>query len=164
MKPISLCLVQMGKTGLELVSVFPDVLPSDLLNKLVYKCMPMGANHGDFTSSTAENVNFSSYAFKLPNTEGRDNIATLVAVFSSDGYNADLIKRVFSVTIYELETKQLLNGEVLKKIMPNLYKGFKKGKAVIEVSSTATIRFNFEEKENEDKNGDALDSLAGDLW
>jgi hypothetical protein len=31
MKPMSLCLVQMGKTGLEVVSFHPDVLPDDVL-------------------------------------------------------------------------------------------------------------------------------------
>ena len=33
MKPISLCLTHMGKSGLELVKSYPDVLPNPVLKR-----------------------------------------------------------------------------------------------------------------------------------
>ena len=77
MKPLSLCLVQMGARGLELVKSFPDVIPTDSMNQLVYKTIPMGSNSGDFASTTFNDLNLTSYIFRIPSVDQRDNLAAL---------------------------------------------------------------------------------------
>ena len=106
MKPISLCLTHMGKTGLELVSTYPDVLPQPLINEIVMKSMPMSAKEGDYSSSTAEGIVFESYIFHVPGEE-RNNIASLIAVFDNSEYNRQSIRKFFSFTVTELQKHKL---------------------------------------------------------
>ena len=151
MKPTTLCFVKMGVKGLELVSSYPDVIPTEIMSQLVYKSMPMGAKHGDFASTTLDNLNLSSYVFRIPRTEQRDNIASIVAVFSSTDYDQNTIRRAFSWVITELSNKELLSTETLTKILPNLYKGFGEGKFKIEISTSSTITFNFHDEKPKKK-------------
>lgn len=163
MKPMSLCLINMGSRGLELVKSFPDVIPGDSVNQLVYKTIPMGSKPGDFASTTFNDLHLTSYIFRIPSEEHRDNLASLVAVFNTTNYDTNSIKKVFSWVVTELEKKELLDEATLQNILPKLYKGFNKGTFKIEITSTATITFNFQ-KESKDKNGAAIDNLADDLW
>ena len=127
MKPMSLCLINMGVKGLELIKSFPDVIPSDSMNQLVYKTIPIGSNPGDFATTTFNDLNLSSFIFRIPSVDQRDNLASLVAVFSSSDYDSKTIKQVFSWVVSELDKKDLLNTGTLENILPKLYKGFNKG-------------------------------------
>jgi len=53
MKPISLCLVQIGNKGIELVNSYPNVLPTEVTNQIILKSMPFGAKHGDFITTNS---------------------------------------------------------------------------------------------------------------
>ena len=163
MKPLSLCLINMGTRGLELVKTFPDVIPADSMNQLVYKTIPMGSNPGDFASTTFNNLNLTSYIFRIPSADQRDNLASLVAVFDNTNYDSNAIKQVFSWVITELEKKDLLSTGTLQEVLPKLYKGFNKGTFKIEITSTSTITFDFP-RESKDKNDNAIDKLSDDLW
>jgi len=163
MKPMSLCLINMGVKGLELIKSFPDVIPSDSMNQLVYKTIPIGSNPGDFATTTFNDLNLSSFIFRIPSEEQRDNLASLVAVFSSSDYDSKTIKQIFSWVVTELDKKDLLNTGTLENILPKLYKGFNKGQFKIEITSTSTISFDFK-VDAKDKNGKAIDDLADDLW
>ena len=163
MKPMSLCLINMGSRGLELVKAYPDVIPADAMNQLVYKTIPMGSHPGDFASTTFNDLNLTSFIFRIPTTDARDNLASLVAVFNTTDYDAQSIKKVFSWVTTELEKKELLSADTLKNILPKLYKGFSKGTFKIEITSTSTISFDFP-NQNKGSNGAAIDNLADDLW
>ncbi len=162
MKPLSLCLVQMGDKGLELVSSHPKVLPKEVLTEITYKSMPMGAKPGEFVSSSVSDLFYSSYIFSLPREDSRDNICAIIAIFSDMKYNIDGIRKVFSFLIKELETKTLLKLDLMEEILPNLYTGFSKGNIRIKISSVATISIDFETKEEEPK--DETTDLEDDLW
>ena len=163
MKPVSLCLVHMGAKGLELVEAHPKVLPDQVLNSIIFKSMPLGANPGEFSSAQVNKFYFSSYIFKLPLENNRDNIASLVAVYSSLDYDIQVIKQVFSIFVKELETKALLKEEVLKKVLPDLYKGLASGSFRIKVSSVAMISIDIPKTKEKDERKD-LDVIAEDLW
>ena len=164
MKPISLCLVQMGQKGLELVKSHPDVLPTNVLNQIVIKSMPMSAKDGDFTSSTVGDTVFSGYIFSVPSTVGRDNIASLVAVFNNMKYNSEIIQKVFSFTIDELKKNNLADIGTITKILPNLYTGLADGQLRVKISSVVTLEFDIKEKKEDDKDIEAIDGFGKDLW
>ncbi|NHK30499.1 MAG: hypothetical protein FK730_04065 [Asgard group archaeon] len=163
MKPVSLCLVQMGDKGLELVKSHPQVLPKEVLNEITYKSMPMGAKAGEFTSAAVGDLFYSSYIFKLPQEGSRDNIAAIVAIFNSMKYNIEGIRKVFSFIVKELDSKSLLQTDVVEEIMPNLYKGMQSGHIKIKISSIATIDIDFVEDEGPEEK-DRTNDLEDDLW
>ena len=166
MKPTNLCLVQMGKEGLEVISSYPDTLPGEVFNELAYKSMPLSAKPGDFTTATLNNLTFSSYIFEVPSIEERNNIASIVAVFNSMNYDQQQIKKVFSVIVEELQTKNVLQIEVVKSILPNVHNGLQKGYFTIEISSLAKVSFDF--RTDDDKSGSSAseraDNVSDDLW
>ncbi len=162
-KPLSLCLVQMGKKGLELVKTHPKVLPDEVLSEITYKSMPMGAKSGDFSSAGIGSFYYSSYVFKLPQDEGRDNIGTIVAIFPNMDYDIDGIRKLFTVIVKELEGKAFLRMEIMKEILPNLYDGFSKGRINIKISSSTSISIDFSD-ENEEKVVDESKAFSDDLW
>jgi len=164
MKPVSLCLVQMGQKGLELVKAYPDVLPESTINQIVIKSMPMGAKEGDFTSSTVDDTVFSGFIFALPSEVGRANIASLVAVYNNMKYDSETIKKVFSFTVTELKKKNLVDVETLTKILPNLYNGLVEGQLKIKISSIVTLEFNFKEEKAANKDDEAINGFGKDLW
>ena len=163
MKPVSLCLVEMGKKGLELVRAYPEVLPEEVLNQIVVKSMPFSARDGDFTSNNVENSVFSGYVFSIPSSQGRANIAALVAVFSNMKYDSEAIKKVFSFTITELKKNDLVAIDTVAKILPSLYKGLIEENLRISISSTISIEFDFKGKKK-DKDQEALNGFRGDVW
>ena len=163
MKPVSLCLVQMGDKGLELVKAHPNVLPKQVLNELTYKSMPMGAKPGEFYSATVGDLYYSSYVFSLPREGTRDNIAAIIAVFNNMKYNIEGIRKVFSFIINELNSNKLLKTEIVEEIIPNLYKGFDSGHIKIKISSIATIDIDFANKD-EPEEKDRTNDLEDDLW
>ncbi|NHJ05409.1 MAG: hypothetical protein EAX90_11330 [Candidatus Heimdallarchaeota archaeon] len=165
MKPISLCLTHMGKTGLELVSSYPDVLPQPLLNEIVIKSMPMSAKEGDYSSSTAQGCVFESYIFTVPG-EQRNNIASLIAVFDNSEYNRQSIRKFFSFTVEELQKNKLADTNTFEKILPNMFDGLSKGHVKIKISSVVTLDFDFayKEKKEKDRGEEFLEAIKDDMW
>jgi len=165
MKPISLCLTHMGKTGLELVSAYPDVLPQPILNEIVLKSMPMSAKEGDYSSSTAEGIVFESYIFTVPGEE-RNNIASLIAVFDNSEYSRTSIRKFFSFTVAELQKNKLGDTNTIEKILPNMFDGLAKGHVKIKISSVVTLDFDFshKEKKEKDRGEEFLDAIKDDMW
>ncbi|MHA1155581.1 MAG: hypothetical protein ACTSQK_05685 [Candidatus Heimdallarchaeota archaeon] len=166
MKPISLCLIQMGKSGLEIVKSYPQVLPDVTLNELTYKSMPMGAKPGDFTSTTIKDVAFSSLIFEIPSTTERNNIGSIVAIFNSAEYNIGGVKKVFSIVVNELQDKRLLQMDTLMGILPELYNGFQKGQFSVEISSIAKIEFKFTDESQDDEVSvtKRAKNVSNDIW
>ena len=166
LKPLSLCLIQMGKTGLEIVKSYPEVIPQVTLNELTYKSMPMAAKPGDFTSTTIKDVAFSSLIFEIPSTTERNNIGSIVAIYSSADYNANAVKKVFSIVVNELKDKKLLQMDTLNGILPKLYTGFHKGEFSVEISSVAKIQFKFtdEAEEETDSISKRANNVSEDIW
>lgn len=164
MKPVSLCLIQMGNKGLELVKAYPDVLPEQLVNQIVIKSMPMSARDGDFASSTVGDTVFSGYVFSVPTQADRDNIATLVAVYNDMKYDSEIIHKVFSFTVTELKKKNLVDIDTVKKILPNLYNGLAEGHFKIKISSIVTLEFDIKKEDEQDKDQEALSGFGKDLW
>ena len=162
MKPLSICLVQMGSKGLELVSSHPNVLPKKVLNELAYKSMPMGAKPGEFVSSSVGDLFYSSYIFSLPIEGSRDNIGAIIAVFNDLKYNVEGIRKIFSFLIKELETKTILRLDLMEEILPNLFTGFSKGNIRIKISSVATISIDFQNEVEETV--DETNAIEDDLW
>jgi len=166
LKPISLCLIQMGKAGLEIVKSYPEVLPEITLKELTYKSMPMAAKPGDFTSTTIKDVAFSSLIFEIPSTTERNNIGSIVAIFNSAEYNIGGVKKVFSIVVNELQDKRLLQMDTLTGILPELYNGFQKGQFSVEISSIAKIEFKFTD-ETQDEGGSVTKrakDVSNDIW
>ena len=163
MKPISLCLVQMGSKGLELVKAYPKVLPENIITEIVTKSMPMGAKEGDFTSNTIGPSAFSGYIFALPSETGRSNIASLIAVFNDLDYDSNVIKKVFTFTVTELKKNNMIDTETIIKIMPNLFTGLAEGHLKIKISSVVTLECDVR-KEDKDKDEEALNNFGQDFW
>ena len=165
MKPVCLCLTHMGKSGLELISTYPDVLPQPTINEIVLKSMPMSAKEGDYSSSTAEDVVFESYIFAVPGEE-RNNIASLIAVFDTSEYNRQSIRNFFSFTVSELQKHKLSDTNTFEKILPNMYDGLAKGHVKIKISSVVTLDFDFsfKEKKEKDRGEEFLDAMKNDMW
>ncbi|MBD3190188.1 MAG: hypothetical protein GF308_06075 [Candidatus Heimdallarchaeota archaeon] len=165
MKPVGLALIQMGKTGLELVKSHPNVLPKETLNEIVLKSMPLSAKDGDYASSTAGGCVFESYIFSIPGKRRR-NIASLVVIFDKENYDRKTIRRFCSFTITELKKNNLADAETISEILPNLYNGLSERRMKIKISSVVTLSFDFDEKEQKDKKPEEkfVDSLKEDFW
>ncbi|MBD3193039.1 MAG: hypothetical protein GF308_20550 [Candidatus Heimdallarchaeota archaeon] len=144
-----------------------DVLPKEILNEVTIKSMPLGAKEGDFTSTVLKSDQaISGYVFALPSNTGRDNIASIVAVFNSTNYNANIIRKVFSVAIMELKNQDSVSLEILSTILPEIYKGLKKGRINIKISSVVTIEVNISDEKEEEKvtEEQKAQALTDELW
>lgn len=164
MKPVSLCLVEMGKTGLELVRSYPEVLTTDELNEVIIKSMPMGSNDGDFTTSTAGTNHLAGYIFALPGEE-RMNVASLVAVFNNDNYEQQVIKKVFSFTVEELRKNDMMDKETVSKILNKIYDGLVQGKLSIKIHSETTLNLEITaSNSSKQEEEDSFDEFGDDVW
>ena len=56
LNPASICLIQIGKKGLELVKAYPRVFPENVMNEITLKSMPLNAKDGTFTTNTIGNT------------------------------------------------------------------------------------------------------------
>jgi DNA polymerase III alpha subunit (gram-positive type) len=166
MKPVALCLVHMGQKGLELVRTYPEVLPKEVLNEITIKSMPLGAKSGDFSSNVVSNDNaFSGYVFQVPSETGRDNIASLVAVFNKTDYNANLIRKVFSITINELQKNKQVKIDTISQILPGLYKGLEKGHIKVKMSSVVTIEIEInDDDQGKDPTVELVEDFTREIW
>ncbi|HUT81608.1 MAG TPA: hypothetical protein VMZ29_10450 [Candidatus Bathyarchaeia archaeon] len=166
MKPTSMCLVQMGNKGLELVKSYPDVLPQTIIDEIVVKSMPLGAKDGDFTSNVISEDNaFSSYVFSIPSTFGRDNIGSLVAVFDNTNYSANDVRKLFSIIISELRNNNAVDITILAEILPTIFKSFGNKNVKIKISSVVTVEIDFTDEEKPmDTKEKIAKSLSDDMW
>jgi hypothetical protein len=127
--------------------------------------MPIGAKHGDFITTTVGANTITGYVFKLPSVEGRDNLASIVAVYDNDEYNPAQLKKVFSFTLSELEKNDLVSMDTLTDILPQMYKGISKGQLKIKISSVVTLEFKFEGDEKKGSEADNIVSnVKNELW
>ena len=152
----------MGQKGLEIVEAYPRSLPDDIYNKLVLKCMPLGAKEGEFTTTQVDDYIYSGYVFTIPSEDSRANIASLAAIFDQNISNPGNLKKVFAYTIDELRKNKLVNITTLKSILPNLYKGINEGHLKIKISSVVTLEFDFED--NDDKIDDKVKDIRNEMW
>ena len=163
-----MCLVHMGKNGLEMVKSFPEILPEEAIKEITIKSMPLGAKEGDFSSNVLTNDNaFSGYVFTIPSQIGRDNIASLVAVFEDMSYNTTNVRKAFTVLIYELKKQNALSTEILTNILPSLYKGFDSKNIKIKISSVVTVEINFDDKNDDTDQGSpeaVAKSVMDEMW
>ena len=164
MKPASLCLIQMGNQGLELVTAYPKAFPDEIMNEVTIKSMPLNAKEGDFTSNTIGNLAISGFVFAIPSNEGRSNIASIVAVFEDMKYNPENIRKVFSYTIFELKKNELISMETLTEILPKLYTGLMKGRLQVKISSVVTLNFAFDDEEEAEDGQQKIDRLKSQMW
>ncbi len=160
MIPVSLILIHMGKSGLELVSAYPESLSKKELNKIVFKCMPLGAEDRDFITLTVEKRIISTFIFIIPK-KPRNNIAALTAVFASADYKPQFLENLFSYTIDELKNKNLLTIDLISKILPKLYDGIVNRKYKIKINAEMTLIYHLNQREDE-KN--SFDSFGDDVW
>ena len=165
MKPVSLCLVTMGKAGLELVDSYPKILSQEELNEIILKSMPLSAKDGDFTLNTVGVNSLSGYIFAVPG-ESRTNIASLIAVFSSMDYNPQIVKKIFSFTIMELRKNNLVDLKLLANILPELYKGLSEQLLKIKISSVITLEFDFRDTKAKPKDPtkEIEEDLKKNIW
>jgi len=164
---MSVCLVQMGKSGLELIKAYPDVLPQPLKNEITIKSMPLGAKAGDFTSNVMNNGSaISGYVFIIPSQTERNNIASLVAVFDNSDYNIQSVRKLFSIIISELQNNDAISLKLLQQILPSIYNAFGSKTIKIKISSVTTIEVKIEDdKDKAESNGKRVaKSFAEDLW
>ncbi|NHJ48714.1 MAG: hypothetical protein FK733_13095 [Asgard group archaeon] len=166
MKPISLCLIQMGDKGLELVRAFPDVVPSHTLTEIITKSMPMGAKDGDFTSNVIGEKNaFSGYVFAIPSTIGRSNIASICAIFDNSSYDVNSVRKIFSLIINEMKKYDVIKTDILYKILPTLFKSFESDKITIKISSVVTIEIdNTGRDEPVEPLKKSVNNFESDMW
>ena len=156
MKPISLCFIQMGEKGLELVSNHPKVLPRPILDAITYKAMPLGAQPGDFYNSTIGKLHYVSYILRLTRKNERDNIAAFVAVFSNTNYDGEIIQQDISKILSELEKKALLKTDIIESIMPSIFEGFKYNQIKITFNKNEDFEIDISKK-----NGHIIED---DIW
>ncbi|MEA2071731.1 MAG: hypothetical protein U9O98_10640 [Asgard group archaeon] len=156
----------MGPNGLELVTSYPEDLPKKIINEIIVKSMPMGAKPGDFTSNViSAKKAFSGYIFKIPSPSGRDNIASLVAVYKDINYDIKTIRKVFSIIINELKKTRLVNIKTVSQMLPNLYSGLTNGHILIRINSIKTIEIEIQDKsENKDSTETIVKNFSEEIW
>lgn len=154
----------MGQKGLEMVEAYPKALPDDVYNKLILKCMPLGAKEGEFTTTQVEDYIFSGYVFTIPNENTRANIASLAAIFDQNISNPGNVKKIFAYTINELSKNNLVNIDTLTDILPSLFKGINEGYFKIKISSVVSLEFEIDEDESEDKIDDKIKDIRNEMW
>lgn len=165
LKPTSLCLIQMGQKGLELVKSFPAVLTSDELNKIIFQSIPFGSKEGDFVTRTVDNNVICGYVFSLPKIGvERANIATLTAVYDSMDFQPKHIKRIFTLIVKELQKNRILSIDLVEEILPKIYDGLVKGSFKIKVSSVVTIEFETTQEEKEEPKKKSFKGFSKDVW
>ncbi|MBN1328178.1 MAG: hypothetical protein JXA54_01780 [Candidatus Heimdallarchaeota archaeon] len=164
-KPLALCLVQVGKKGLEIVDSYPKILPKEIESQIAFKCMPFGAKDGDFLSANITETYFSGYVFRVPEKQGRDNLASLVVVFDTENYNPISFKKVFSLTLEKLAENNLVTLNNVQKLLPEMFNGITKGKLRIKISSIVMLEFDFEDiNEKKDKKEEIISQVKRELW
>jgi hypothetical protein len=79
-------------------------------------------------------------------------------------YDSETIRKVFSFTITELKKYNVADMHTISKILPNIYKGLTDGQLKVRISSVVTLEFDFQQKEEKDKDLDAINSFGKEMW
>jgi len=154
----------MGKGGLELYKIHPQKLSENILNEIILKSMPMGAKKGDFTTvSLSDGRVISGYLFTTPDKLGRDNIASLIVIFESLKYNAEIIKRNFASMLSTLANYDLVTLELIADLLPIIFDSFSKRKGKIKVNSDVSIDYDFTSL-NLSRKKDKIKDFTDDIW
>ncbi len=165
MKPINLCLIHVGKKGLELVGSHPKSLPTEIMNQILLKSMPFGAKPGDFLTTSTGNNCFSGFVFRVPSNIGRDNLATIMAIFDSEDYNPNSVKKLFSTILEKLQENDLVKMETMVNLLPEMYRGMSKGYLKLKISSVVTLEFDFKSEDKErDQTERKVSDIRRELW
>ena len=164
-KPLCLCVSVLSKKGLEIVKVYPDVLDQAIINEITLKSMPLGAKEGDFTTNTlSDNKIFSGLIFTVPHLLTRDNIASLIAVFDSMSYNAEILQENFTLLINSLKEFNVISSDKVSDLLPELYEGIIAGKFNLNIKRGKNIIFDFTNLEAKFVKKDKLKEFASDVW
>ncbi len=154
----------MGTKGLEVVKVHPNILSEKTLNEIALKSMPLGAKENDFITVTlADKKVFSALIFTVPLQLGRDNIVSLIAVFESINYNAEIIQKNFVKIISNIKEIFDISIEVVSKLLHDIFEGIKREKFKLNLPSNITIDLDFSGLELKSKK-DKVKNLTSDVW
>ncbi len=154
----------MGTKGLEVVKVHPNILNEKTLNEIALKSMPLGAKENDFITVTlADKKVFSALIFTVPLQLGRDNIVSLIAVFESINYNAEIIQKNFVKIISNIKEIFDISIEVVSKLLHDIFEGIKREKFKLNLPSNITIDLDFSGLELKSKK-DKVKNLTSDVW
>ena len=163
MKPLNLCLIQMGIKGLELVKSYPDVLSKEELNKIVFQSIPFGAQDGDFATRTIDNFVICGYIFRIPEIDDkRANIATLTVIYDSMEFQPLFVKNVFSYIVRKLEESNLLSIEIIEDILPKIFDGLAVENFKIKVNPNVTLVYDKNQEEKKSKK--SFKKFTKDVW
>lgn len=154
----------MGSKGLEIVKIHPNILSEEILNEIALKSMPMGAKEYDFITVTLADMKvFSALIFTVPLQLGRDNIVSLIAVFKSINYNAEIIQKNFVKIITGIKENLDISIEVVSKLLYDIFEGIKREKFKLNLPSNITIDLDFSGLSLKSKK-DKVKNLTSDVW
>ncbi|NPE08727.1 MAG: hypothetical protein GNW80_10645 [Asgard group archaeon] len=155
----------MSKKGLEVTKVYPNILNQAIINEIALKSMPFGAKEGDFTTITlSDNKIFSGLVFTVPHLLSRDNIASLIAVFESMSYNAEILQENFTLLINSLKEFNVISSDKVTDLLPEIFAGIKLEKFNLNIKRGKNITFNFTNLDAKFVKKDKLKEFTSDVW
>ena len=154
----------MGNMGLELIRAYPDTLEKEIKNEIIVKSMPFSAKDGDFTTTTLSNKEvFSAYIFTYPRSLERDNVAAVVATFSSMNYYPESYQKMFKKLVEEIRKLNVPLMNTLANILPDLYNSIEKSKIKLKVDPKSHIEIDFDNSSKKEIK-DVAESFKEDIW
>ena len=164
-QPMNICLILKGKSGLDLISVYPTLAKKINLEVILEKCMPPGAVNGDFITEIISNeIAIASYIFSEPIDYTNDNLAAIVAIFNTPHFDSKQVAYTFTNLISELKKAQVYLIESLKGLLPNLLKGLKVGYFSFKTSSQSTIEIKYRKPKEKENVNEVLRRFTEDVW
>ena len=164
-KPLCLCVSIMCKKGLEIDKVYPNILHQEIINEIALKSMPLGAKEGDFTTVTLSDKKiFSGLIFTVPHLLTRDNIASIIAVFESMSYNAEILQENFTLLVRSLKESNVISSDKVTDLLPELFEGIKLGKFDMNIKRGKNVAFDFSNLEAKFVKKDKIKEFTSDVW
>ncbi|MHA1798948.1 MAG: hypothetical protein ACTSVY_10935 [Candidatus Helarchaeota archaeon] len=156
-------LLKMEKIGPSVISLFPETLSRDQIQKKVIKLLPFNAKEGEVFSLIAENnLVYLSYIFTMDKSSNeRPDLYALDVVFNplEDFTN---YQGFFQALTSQLKENNLISDDLLISLVPKLYKALKKGKTSIEITKNVSISIKFGGSSSGTKK--SLEDRADELW
>ncbi|NHJ05986.1 MAG: hypothetical protein EAX90_14255 [Candidatus Heimdallarchaeota archaeon] len=157
-------MVQLGTNGFDIIKVYPEVLSKNLLTEISIKSMPFGAKNGDFTTTTvARNNTISSYVFSSPSNQFRDNVASIIAIYSNMEYNPELIHQIFSLIINKIKETDKDIITTVSNNLENIFRGFSKDTIKIKLESNKNVELKLDRLLSS-KTQKVVKSFKDDIW
>ena len=166
MKPECVCLIITNNTGPQMIREFPEMLFKRKFKKIAKVCLPYGAMEGNFITGKYEKNNYSSYVFFIISESGGIP-AALVAVFKSDKYDPERVKEYFQQSIAKLRDQQKGDLASLANSVPDIYRGYLKGKMSLKVSTTTYIQIDSDKKKKpkrKENMKEKIKKIDDDIW